>query len=292
MVQRMCTYPIIAVLLMITTVAFSTQVEAKSKKSGVHAVKCGSKKKKGRHASRHTRCNTEAGKQQAMDLLKNGPADLKALAGVDGSDDGQDPNDGIDVSVQKQLLQEVEDLSDLQSEDDSSIDAEAFKMLWMSYLDPDATDDNANALACGILKQPVMNAIMNWVGTRYHFGGSSRSGIDCSAFVRAVFATSANIVLPRTAQSQIEVGERVGAVDDLQFGDLVFFHTRNHTYVSHVGIYLGNKLFAHSSTRFGVTVSSLESDYYSAHLIGARRLTRNDVQALASDNALAATGTH
>ncbi len=290
MVQRICMYPLIAALLIFGLVFNSTTVEAKAKKSRARAAHCSSKKKKGRH-SRHTACNTVAGKQQALQFLKSGTAELKMLAGVEGSEEGLEPNDGVDLSVQKQLLQEVEDLSELQNEEDGSIDAESFKMLWLSYVDPIGDEDSQSTLSCGIVKQQLMNSIMDWLGTRYHFGGSSRSGIDCSAFVRTVFATSGNIVLPRTAQSQIEVGERIRNVEDLQFGDLVFFHTRRHAFVSHVGIYLGNKLFAHSSTRFGVTVSSLESDYYSAHLIGARRLTENDVQALSSVDALAATGT-
>ncbi len=290
MVKRICMYPLIAALLIFGCVATTTTAQAKSKKSRVHAKHCSSKKKKGRH-SRRTACNTIAGKQQAMEFLKSGSAELKMLAGVEAGEEGQEPNDGVDLSVQKQLLQEVEDLSDLQNEEDGNIDAESFKMLWLSFVDPIGDENDQHTLSCGIAKQQLMNSIMDWLGTRYHFGGSSRSGIDCSAFVRTVFAKSANIVLPRTASSQIEVGDRVRNVEDLQFGDLVFFHTRSHAYVSHVGIYLGNKLFAHSSTRFGVTVSSLESDYYSAHLIGARRLTQNDVQALSSADAITATGT-
>ncbi|MBK9248210.1 MAG: C40 family peptidase [Ignavibacteria bacterium] len=62
----------------------------------------------------------------------------------------------------------------------------------------------------------------------------------------------------------------------MQFGDVVFFHTRKRVYVSHVGIYLGDNLFAHASSRYGVTVSSLESDYYNKRLIGVKRLQQVD----------------
>jgi cell wall-associated NlpC family hydrolase len=64
---------------------------------------------------------------------------------------------------------------------------------------------------------------------------------------------------------------------DLQFGDLIFFHTRRHAYVSHVGIYLGDNLFAHASSKYGVTVSSLESTYYNNRFIGAKRITARDL---------------
>ena len=63
----------------------------------------------------------------------------------------------------------------------------------------------------------------------------------------------------------------------LQYGDLVFFHTRRGVYVGHVGIYLGDNLFAHASSRSGVTVSSLESDYYAARFLGGRRLMKDEM---------------
>jgi lipoprotein Spr len=290
-------FPFLTVVLAFLVVISSVEIEAaKSSKSSTHGVgkKVHSKKVKSRSKRKHRRsraCNTVVGKHQALELLKSGSPELQMLAGV-GDESEVQTSPALDVSVQKQLLQEVEDITDLQNEEDAQIDADNFRMLWLSYVDPVSDPEEKElTLACGIPKQSMMNAIMEWLGTRYHFGGTGRTGIDCSAFVRAVFASSANLVLPRTAQSQIEVGQRIRNVEDLQFGDLVFFHTARHAYVSHVGIYLGNNLFAHSSSRFGVTVSPLNSDYYSSHLVGARRLTENDVVALSAQNTVA-TGTH
>ena len=116
----------------------------------------------------------------------------------------------------------------------------------------------------------AMESLMNWLGTRYLFGGTSQSGIDCSAFTRTMYR-ECGVQLPRTAAMQWEAGGESVAREDLQFGDLIFFHTRKAVYVSHVGIYLGNDMFCHASSRNGVTVSSLESNYYSTHYIGARR---------------------
>ncbi|MBL8000139.1 MAG: C40 family peptidase, partial [Candidatus Kapabacteria bacterium] len=155
-----------------------------------------------------------------------------------------------------------------------------FKTLWLSYIDPAGANEPSEKLTCGVAKSAVMDAVMDWLGTPYHFGGTSRNGIDCSAFVRAVFNQSANIVLPRTAQSQSDVGRAVARVSDLQFGDMVFFHTMSHAYVSHVGIYLGDNLFAHASSRYGVTISSLQSTYYGSRIIGARRLSVSDIESL------------
>lgn len=123
----------------------------------------------------------------------------------------------------------------------------------------------------------AMESLMNWLGTRYLFGGTSQSGIDCSAFTRTMYR-ECGVQLPRTAAMQWDAGGESIEREDLQFGDLIFFHTRKAVYVSHVGIYLGNDMFCHASSRNGVTVSSLESNYYSTHYIGARRFDFTDTE--------------
>ncbi|KXK56565.1 MAG: C40 family peptidase [Chlorobi bacterium] len=132
----------------------------------------------------------------------------------------------------------------------------------------------------GADKQTLMETLVDWLGTRYLFGGVTRTGIDCSAFTGMMYR-SLNYKLPRTAAMQWGVGLPVDRTD-LQFGDLVFFNTRSAVYVSHVGMYLGNGMFAHASSRNGVTVSSLEADYYNSHFIGARRYDFNSVATTAS----------
>lgn len=125
----------------------------------------------------------------------------------------------------------------------------------------------------GVDKVVAMETIVDWVGTRYLFGGMGRNGIDCSAYTGTLYRAQ-NFKLPRTAAAQWEVGIPVER-SELQFGDLIFFNTRSAVYVSHVGMYLGNGMFTHASSRNGVTVSSLESEYYSTHMIGARRYDLN-----------------
>src|SRR5205085_6615586 len=51
-------------------------------------------------------------------------------------------------------------------------------------------------------RSDIMAEIIDWIGTRYEFGGGDRSGIDCSAFTREVFQRSFGIELPRTAYMQ------------------------------------------------------------------------------------------
>ncbi|GFO65589.1 NlpC/P60 family protein [Geomonas paludis] len=111
-----------------------------------------------------------------------------------------------------------------------------------------------------------------FLGTRYRFGGSSRSGIDCSSFVQHVFK-ELEVSLPRTAREQFEVGSAV-APGDLQRGDLIFFATYA-SYPSHVGIYLGNNKMIHASSRDRrVVISSLNTSYYRSRFLGAKRIAK------------------
>ena len=54
-------------------------------------------------------------------------------------------------------------------------------------------------------------------------------------------------------------------------GDLLFFKIKKKR-VSHVGIYLQNKMFAHAATQTGVTISSIEEPYYKKHFYKAGRV--------------------
>ena len=168
----------------------------------------------------------------------------------------------------------------MEAEDDVVVDMDAFRSLWLTFL---GEEDGDGYILCGIAKQDIMNAAMGWLGTPYLFGGTSRQAIDCSAFVRSVYAQTGNIMLPRTAAEQSTIGNRVSR-KNLQFGDLIFFNTRSGVYVSHVAIYLGDNLFVHASSRYGVTVSSLESAYYDKRFIGAKRLTQRDIVKLTTNS--------
>jgi peptidoglycan DL-endopeptidase LytE len=111
-----------------------------------------------------------------------------------------------------------------------------------------------------------------FLGTRYRFGGTTKRGIDCSSFVQQVFQEM-DVNLPRTAREQFKVGYEVPP-SDLQKGDLIFFRTYA-SFPSHVGIYLGNNRMIHaSSTNHRVVISSLNSPYYRARFIGAKRIAK------------------
>ncbi len=122
----------------------------------------------------------------------------------------------------------------------------------------------------GFGKQKMMDAILGWTGTPYEMGGETKSGIDCSGFSREIFRESGGMELPRTTEQQVKLGTAV-AKDDLKFGDLVFFNTTGKN-PSHVGIYIGDDMFAHASVSFGVTLSSMYSSYYKKRFTEARRV--------------------
>jgi len=116
----------------------------------------------------------------------------------------------------------------------------------------------------------MMRAISRYMGTPYAYGGSSKEGMDCSAYTMLVYKESIGKDLPRSAHEQSKVGNSI-RFEDLKFGDLIFFNTTG-TPGSHVGVYLGDDLFAHASVTLGVTISSLESSYYKNRYEGARRI--------------------
>ena len=124
----------------------------------------------------------------------------------------------------------------------------------------------------------LYNSIEEWWATRYRYGGTTKKGIDCSAYVGELLRAAYHINPPRTARAQYAVCEKITR-DDLQEGDLVFFNTRGG--VSHVGMYLGNNFFTHSSTTNGVTISNLNDTYYSKKFICGGRMSAEYIEATA-----------
>ncbi|MGC4103374.1 C40 family peptidase [Ferruginibacter sp.] len=114
----------------------------------------------------------------------------------------------------------------------------------------------------------LFEVIEDWWGTRYRYGGTTKKGIDCSAFTGTLLNEVFGLALPRTARDQYASCDKIER-EDLQEGDLVFFNTRGG--VSHVGVYLANGYFVHSSVHGGVTISSLDEDYYNRKYIGGGR---------------------
>ncbi len=115
----------------------------------------------------------------------------------------------------------------------------------------------------------VLKTCRRYMGVPYVWGGESPGGFDCSGYVQYVFGKH-GVHLPRTADIQFNVGRRVKRGQERP-GDLVFFETYAPG-ASHVGVYLGNRLFIHaSSSHQQVAIGSLNDEYFSARYLGARR---------------------
>jgi len=121
-------------------------------------------------------------------------------------------------------------------------------------------------------RDAVMIKIIELINTPYLWGGTTTNGIDCSAFCQRVMKYALDIDIPRTSIMQSTVGDEVNR-ESLQFGDLVFFNTMGRR-ISHVGIYLGESVFAHSSSNGGVKTNSLNEDYYNSRYVTARRVIK------------------
>ena len=117
----------------------------------------------------------------------------------------------------------------------------------------------------------VLQRAFALLGTPYRWGGSSpEGGFDCSGLVGYVFRTI-GVDLPRVSRAMAQEGTPVTDRHALAEGDLVFFGKRGK--VDHVGIYIGDGKFLHAPrTGRDVTVSTLESGYWSQKYLSARRI--------------------
>ncbi|MDQ2807729.1 MAG: NlpC/P60 family protein [Chloroflexota bacterium] len=131
-----------------------------------------------------------------------------------------------------------------------------------------ATAAPANSIAGG-----VVGTAMNYVGSRYVFGGTTPRGFDCSGFVYYVF-NKTGFGMGRSMSSELASGTHISS-SQLQPGDLVYFSNTYQRGISHIGIYIGNGKMVHAGDESsGVTVSDLWSSYWAAHYTGAVRVAR------------------
>ena len=125
-------------------------------------------------------------------------------------------------------------------------------------------------------RKTLLACINDWLGVRYRMPGRSRNGIDCSNFVSQILSESINLKIPAGAATQATLFTKIEKLQDLQFGDLIFFsgRNRNSKRIGHVGIFIGNGLFAHSSTSKGVIYSHISEGYYNTRYRWGGRIVR------------------
>lgn len=115
----------------------------------------------------------------------------------------------------------------------------------------------------------MLQFMEEWYGAPYRFGGTSKKGVDCSAFVNFFMSAVYGLAIPRNSKDQYSASKKIKR-KNLEEGDLVFFNTRGG--ISHVGVYLSNNKFVHASTSSGVTINDLDDDYFARRYVGAGRM--------------------
>lgn len=116
-------------------------------------------------------------------------------------------------------------------------------------------------------------AFLKYQGVPYLYGGSSMSGIDCSALTQLSYR-EIGVTLPRTAQEQYNKVKHVSS-SEAKPGDLVFFKgTSSHnTYITHVGIFVGNNQMFHASSKYNsCRYANIDTPYYKEHLVAFGRV--------------------
>ncbi len=124
------------------------------------------------------------------------------------------------------------------------------------------------------IKSDIIDYAKTFQGTRYKYGGTTESGMDCSGLVYAAFKKE-NISLPRISRDMATKGILI-SFKDIEAGDLVFFKTSRKNTINHVGLVVeakrGDVKFIHSTTSAGVIISSLDENYWKKAFVEVRRV--------------------
>lgn len=121
----------------------------------------------------------------------------------------------------------------------------------------------------------VIENALDYVGTKYRYGGTTKKGMDCSGLIYTAFLQE-DIALPRTSRDMSLLGNRLN-LDEVVPGDFLFFETsKKKKVINHVGLVVEldaeNIYFIHSTSSRGVIVSALAENYWREHFVMARRV--------------------
>jgi cell wall-associated NlpC family hydrolase len=119
----------------------------------------------------------------------------------------------------------------------------------------------------------IIETAQKYLGVPHCMGGTTMKCMDCSGLLVTVFARH-GIYLPHNSEEQARYGEIISKIDELKKGDLVFFirSYKTHLLITHSGICSGNNKFIHTSSRNGVTITSLNDRWWKERFIFGTRV--------------------
>lgn len=113
------------------------------------------------------------------------------------------------------------------------------------------------------------NALYPLMGTP-HPSRAGRDGLDCSGLVKKLYNEVLGTNLKGGSKDIFRMTNEI-LIEELQEADLIFFMI-NSTQINHIGIYLGNNKFVHSSSASGVVINDFSENYYQTYFYKAGRL--------------------
>ncbi|MBE8364787.1 C40 family peptidase [Leptospira borgpetersenii] len=122
----------------------------------------------------------------------------------------------------------------------------------------------------------LLSVVKEWLGTPYYWGGTSKKGVDCSGFTFSSL-TDKRIgvpvkIVPRLGREQAKLGSGVSH-SSLRAGDLIFFSASpNQSKITHVGLVISEKEFAHASSTRGVVIDKISMKWWLDRYVTSRRL--------------------
>lgn len=122
----------------------------------------------------------------------------------------------------------------------------------------------------------LYSVVEDWLGTPYKYGGQSKKGTDCSGLIVEIYKSVYGKQLYRNSHKIYEKNCKPIKKKDLKEGDLVFFIiSKSGKRINHVGLYLKDNKFVHSTTKKGVIITDLSENYYERYFYRAGRVKSN-----------------
>ncbi len=154
-----------------------------------------------------------------------------------------------------------------------------FDNLLYEYLTGDGDDEMEESVFDDVsLRIRAIRNINSWLGTPYRYAGRNRKGIDCSNFTSMIYSDIVGEYFPAGADAQSRMFKPIRKLDDLRFGDIMFFASSSRSNrIGHSAIYIGNGLFAHSSSykKRGVMYTHISESRYMDRFQFAGRLLKS-----------------